>query len=546
MFSSRPVHIIFVILQIFILVQSEDYRVELNSNGPIVRGATIRFTATLYHGDGLASGSYDYFWTDDAIPPHSTKITSSDAVVSWEVNYDSDLYPPGPYEVQVIIKKDFYIIYYAITSGRIHFKILDTLSGTLHLTQNNVTRDTQYISSATSVTAAVNLTQPDSNFVRNATSVTTFWFIDCIYYGPTINGHFSHLFPVSGEEHSIDALMVADFNPPPPPLTTTTTSTSTTMKPSTTVFTTTVQPTVTTTSKSNSSTNHSTTPTVTNASIKVSSLAPLSNETLKNVLHSNINAKTLQKRSTELHNTTVERKQKIMEYVNGTLVPYNGSFPYICNGTVAVGNKKSYGYFNRKVIVKAPIASVKVTGNDWLQHGDILTLNVACDGAPSLRYCVKFARGIYNATGNETCEVYLTMESCSFLIQRYLWESAQHTVIIIIENDVTKVVKTVAVTVYKVKKQAQLSVIVVPVAFSLVAVVLVIFGLAYYIQNRNRFIVEVADFHFGVDYSDMEYKTFRERLQESFVNAFTRAPSPDPSEAPNWSFGHSQKYGSMT
>ena len=67
--------------------------------------------------------------------------------------------------------------------------------------------------------------------------------------------------------------------------------------------------------------------------------------------------------------------------------------------------------------------------------------------------------------------------------------------------------------------QPQLSVIVVPVTCSLVAIVLIIFGIAYYIQSRARFTVEVADFDFGKSSSEMEYKTFRERLRDSFNNA---------------------------
>jgi hypothetical protein len=65
----------------------------------------------------------------------------------------------------------------------------------------------------------------------------------------------------------------------------------------------------------------------------------------------------------------------------------------------------------------------------------------------------------------------------------------------------------------------QLSVIVVPVSCSLVAVVLIVFGIAYYIQSRARFTVEVADFDFGQSNADMEYKTFTERLRDSFNNA---------------------------
>jgi uncharacterized membrane protein YqiK len=62
----------------------------------------------------------------------------------------------------------------------------------------------------------------------------------------------------------------------------------------------------------------------------------------------------------------------------------------------------------------------------------------------------------------------------------------------------------------------QLSVIIVPVSCSLVAVVLIVFGVAYYIQSRARFTIEVADFDFGQSNPDMEYKTFTERLRDSF------------------------------
>lgn len=57
--------------------------------------------------------------------------------------------------------------------------------------------------------------------------------------------------------------------------------------------------------------------------------------------------------------------------------------------------------------------------------------------------------------------------------------------------------------------------------------------------------MEVANFNFGQTYSDMEYMTFRERLRESVVNAFTRAPTPSSSEGAVWPPGNN-KYGSMT
>lgn len=58
----------------------------------------------------------------------------------------------------------------------------------------------------------------------------------------------------------------------------------------------------------------------------------------------------------------------------------------------------------------------------------------------------------------------------------------------------------------------------VPVSCSLAAVVLIIFGIAYYIQNRAKFTIEVADFDFGQNNLEMEYKTFTERLRDSINN----------------------------
>lgn len=54
------------------------------------------------------------------------------------------------------------------------------------------------------------------------------------------------------------------------------------------------------------------------------------------------------------------------------------------------------------------------------------------------------------------------------------------------KNDVTRINRIITVNIYDVKKQSQLSVIVVPVAFILVAVTLVIFGVARYMQSKNR------------------------------------------------------------
>lgn len=100
-----------------------------------------------------------------------------------------------------------------------------------------------------------------------------------------------------------------------------------------------------------------------------------------------------------------------------------------------------------------------------------------------------------------------------------LFVPTEYTILVILSNDVSKQIYSKTITVYKVTPKPQLSVIVVPVSCTLVAVVLIVFGVAYYIQSRSRFTVEVADFDFGQNNPEMEYKTFTERLRDSFNNA---------------------------
>lgn len=137
-------------------------------------------------------------------------------------------------------------------------------------------------------------------------------------------------------------------------------------------------------------------------------------------------------------------------------------------------------------ILLDPLANVTVTGRNWLQQGDVLNLEVQCSGSPPFEYCYRTSTKPFNSTGNETCEVWHPIPTCQFRITRYFFEAKPYTILIVMRNQVTLINKEITVNIYNVKKQSQLSVIVVPVAFTLVAVILVIFGVAYYVQNKHQ------------------------------------------------------------
>ncbi|CAD1472629.1 unnamed protein product, partial [Heterotrigona itama] len=199
----------------------------------------------------------------------------------------------------------------------------------------------------------------------------------------------------------------------------------------------------------------------------------------------------------------------------------NISLPYICSNSSIIppDPNKTYGHFVKKIDVRAPITNITVEGTNWIQPWDMLSLNVSCKGSGPFNKCLYFHRGKYNVTGNETCDSGDNLYSCNFSIIHYFLEPSVYTILIILNNDVSEQIYPLTINIYKVTTKPQLSVIVVPVSCSLAAVVLVIFGIAYYIQNKARFTVEVADFDFGQNNPEMEYKTFTERLRDSVNDA---------------------------
>lgn len=170
------------------------------------------------------------------------------------------------------------------------------------------------------------------NYLKsNATSVITYWFVDCVYYGPTNDFKFDHNYTVPEKEHTIEALVVAGYEPitTPAPSTTTTIATTTSAH---------------TTSSTAAPTTKPSTTTLKPKNVTAATTVAAGNMYLHSV---NLVSSKRQKRAASYNNGT------IMVKANGTLVPYNGSFPFVClNNTVPPDPSKTYGYFSKTVQVK--------------------------------------------------------------------------------------------------------------------------------------------------------------------------------------------------
>lgn len=208
----------------------------------------------------------------------------------------------------------------------------------MELKQNNITRSEQYVSSKGTVRHLIDLKQTDANYIKSAPTVLSYWFVDCVYYGFNNYLQFDFNYTDPDKTHVVEALVVADFTPLPPtttvPPSTTTKATTTTPKP-----TTTPQPTTTKTTPTTTSRPTTVTPSTTSVKPNVSTSVPSKHVVKREA----VNSVAVKSNSTS----------KIMVKVNGSLVPYNGSFPYVCNSTqVTIDPKKAYGYFSEVIDVK--------------------------------------------------------------------------------------------------------------------------------------------------------------------------------------------------
>jgi len=181
------------------------------------------------------------------------------------------------------------------------------------------------------------------------------------------------------------------------------------------------------------------------------------------------------------------------------------------------------GIFQRELIAKLPITNMTVTGSVMLKHGQLVDLNIKCNGTADWKYCWSIKEKGYNITGNETCEDPSVMKnSCDFSIIWYFGLSDTYNFLVEITNDVSSHIEVIPVTIYDVASSLPLSIIVIPVASSIVVVIIIMSAIALYAHYKTRLAVEVADFDFGqAEEEELQAKTFWERLRESFGNAFT-------------------------
>jgi len=187
--------------------------------------------------------------------------------------------------------------------------------------------------------------------------------------------------------------------------------------------------------------------------------------------------------------------------------------------------------FLKKIVSMAPITNLNVTGDKLLKHGQLVDLTIGCDGSGPFVYCWQLKETGYNITGNETCDQPFFQDKCEYSILWYFKQSDTYNLLTIVSNHVSTHMEVIPVTVYEVAHELPLFIVIIPVVAAIVVVILIITGIAVYANLRRNLRIEVADFDFNNSEEDeLQYKTFWDRLLESFSNAFLGSHSETQSE----------------
>lgn len=180
------------------------------------------------------------------------------------------------------------------------------------------------------------------------------------------------------------------------------------------------------------------------------------------------------------------------------------------------------GVLRTHVDSRTPITYLNETGETWLTHGRMVELLMLCDGSGPWNTCWDIKPNPYNVTGNESCasdSVAMT-DNCSFPVLWYFRDVGIFDILAIADNGISKKIMLIHINVYDVQHQTPLSIVVIPISCSLLAILAIgTGGMMVYAVKRN-IAVETADFDFNSPEEQLEYKTFWERLRDSMMNAF--------------------------
>lgn len=213
--------------------------------------------------------------------------------------------------------------------------------------------------------------------------------------------------------------------------------------------------------------------------------------------------------------------QKTFDFV------FNSSNEYSISLQTSVSFQKNFaGTTSLAIQIKNPITNVSISGNNFVENGSLLHLNITCDGSPKFLLCHDFS----STKSNDSCFNSGKVSSkCDYQIIHYFPQNGTKYVNIGISNDVSLVYRNVKITIYKIGPKPSFAFVIIPLISLLLIIVIVVVGITHFIRQRRRMnaTIEVATIENFAIYNDVDLgndeqpligeKTFCRRVKDSFI-----------------------------
>uniref|UniRef100_A0A6G1S5E0 Transmembrane protein 130 n=1 Tax=Aceria tosichella TaxID=561515 RepID=A0A6G1S5E0_9ACAR len=183
------------------------------------------------------------------------------------------------------------------------------------------------------------------------------------------------------------------------------------------------------------------------------------------------------------------------------------------------------GSIKKDLVIRDPINIQDPAGKLFLERGELLNITLKFSlGTAPINYCYKFCRdvnGKHNPDDCPECKPDTKVDHNQVTIVYYVRNVGNYTLVFVADNIASHVSKGYSVKITDTMKSKTIPFV--PIVSSILAVVIVLSGLALHLKFKRSFVTETADFDFirhdyneDEDFWDDEEYTFLQRVMYLF------------------------------
>lgn len=191
-----------------------------------------------------------------------------------------------------------------------------------------------------------------------------------------------------------------------------------------------------------------------------------------------------------------------------------------------VHNPNATGFIKKNLVIRDPVTVQDPQGKLFLERGELLDIKLNfTTGTKPINYCLKFCTNLQRnfGEGDECTECKPDMETTGnqVAIVEYLRNVGNYTLVLVADNVASHVAKRYLVKITDTIRPKTIPFV--PIVSSILAVIIVLSGLALHMRFKKTLVTETADFDFirhdyneDEDFWDDEEYTFIQRVRYLF------------------------------